>query len=263
MTTTQNELRPNRRAAARAFEEAQQRALGDERLHVFAHCTCGVDGLLVWLDKDDDVATYWIEWWTSQPGTRLPWAERLKAAWRILTRGTVAEHELVLNVVAAERLASWLLSEGATAARELAPTTLPDLLAQREASWQAAEALFGVDTLIDAVVAKEVHDAGFYAGADYARRYCLTANNIVPGAGSGGTATIAAALAAADMLERGGDRNAAEIVRNVARLAAGYWEDLEEFGRLKDALADAMGLPFKCPIDVLQKAIDHFKATSS
>jgi len=85
----------------------------------------------------------------------------------------------------------------------------------------------------------------------------------VRGAAYGGTETIAAALDAADVLERRGDPAAAAIVRDVARLAAGYWEDLEEFGRLKDALADAMGVTFKCPIDVMQQAIEHFEAKNN
>ena len=251
--------RTTRRAATRAFESAQHRALTDDRLHVFAHCSCGVDGLLCWIDREDDHASYWIEWWTTQPGTRLSWRQRLATTWRLLTRGYAAMHELVLSLHSAEQLASWLLHDGALTARGLDTAPYPDFLNERTRSWDDVEVLFGVDSLIDALVAKEVHDAGFHAGATHARRVMLRMNNIVPGGGTGGIDTIAAAHAVADTLEAAQRTDDAQAVRNVARLAAGYWEDIEDFGRLKGALADAMGHEFRCPIDVMHAAIDHFK----
>jgi hypothetical protein len=251
--------KPTRRAARRAFEDAQAKALADDRLHLFAHCTCGVDGLLFWMDREDDYVSYWVEWWTTQPGTRLPWRQRLATAWRILRRGTAALHELVLSIAGAEQLASWLLHDGALTVRGLDVAPYPNFLNERTRSWEDVELLFGVDTLIDAVVAKEVHDAGFHAGATHARRVMLRMNNIVPGGGTGGIDTIAAAHAVADTLEAANRTEDAQAVRNVARLAAGYWEDIEDFGRLKDALADSMGHEFRCPVDVMHAAIDHFK----
>jgi hypothetical protein len=131
-------------------------------------------------------------------------------------------------------------------------------LLQRDATWSESEAVFGIDTLIDAEVARAVHDTAFYAGIAHARRHYLTATNIVAGGGTGGTGTIADAFDLADTLERSGNTDAAAKVRATARLAAGYWEDLEEFGRLKDALADAMGHDFKCPVDVMHEAIRRF-----
>ena len=106
------------------------------------------------------------------PGESLDELNGEASAWRLLARGTAAMHELILSAAGANRLASWLLDASWAGGGSSTPA-VPDLLTRRNASWADAEALFAIDTLIDALVAREVHDAGFYAGAAHGRFRCL------------------------------------------------------------------------------------------